>query len=96
MVTPIYLNISLKSKSHLTKKSIILNYFHESPLKRMKNAFYFILKVVFVLEILTFLHLHLPKRLNVYIKAAHKMHNMETFSDNKRNSVIKKVKKQMA
>ena len=32
----------LKSGSHLTKK--IVFYFIESPLKMMKNAFYFILK----------------------------------------------------
>ena len=34
------------------------NYFyllHWKPLKKMKNAFYFILKAIFVLEILTFL-----------------------------------------
>ena len=40
----IYLKVGLKRS-----KKII--YFHESPLKMMKNAFYFILKALFVLKI---------------------------------------------
>ena len=36
-------------------KKIVLICFIESPLKMMKNAFYFVLKVLFVLEILKFL-----------------------------------------
>ena len=44
---------SLKSDSHLPKKSFI--WFNESPLKLMKNAFYFILKVFFVFKIFKFL-----------------------------------------
>ena len=35
----------------------------------------------------------LPKRLNIYLKTAHKIHNMETMPDNKRKNVVKKVKK---
>ena len=46
-------DISLKSDSHLPKK--IVNYFIESPLKMMKNAFCFILKALFVLKIFKFL-----------------------------------------
>ena len=46
--------ISLKSDSPLPKmKSIIC--FIESPLKMMKNAFYFILKALFILKIFKFL-----------------------------------------
>ena len=41
---------SLKSDSHLPNKIIII-YFNESPLKMMKNAFYFILKALFVQNI---------------------------------------------
>ena len=37
----------LKLDSHLPKKSI---YFNESPLKMMRNAFYFNLEALFVLK----------------------------------------------
>ena len=43
----------LKSDSNHPKKSFIC--FNETSLKRMKNAFYFILKAPFVLEIFKFL-----------------------------------------
>ena len=42
--------LSSKSDSHLPKK-ICFMYFIESPLKMMKNAFYFILKALFFLKI---------------------------------------------
>ena len=45
-------NITLKSDSHLPKKCVIC--FSESPLKTIKNAFYFILKALFVLKIFKF------------------------------------------
>ena len=45
--------IFLKSDPHLPKKCVIC--FIESPLKMMKNAFYFILKALFVLKIFKFL-----------------------------------------
>ena len=45
-----YLKISLKSDPHLPKIFIIIC-FNDSPSKMMKNAFYFILKAVFVLKI---------------------------------------------
>ena len=44
----------LKSDSHLPKKFLFI-YFNESPLKMMKNAFYFILRALFVLKIFKFL-----------------------------------------
>ena len=43
----------LKSNSQLSKKKIIC--FNDSPSKMMKNAFYFILKALFVLKIFKFL-----------------------------------------
>ena len=43
----------LQSNSHLPKKCFI--YFNKNLLKRMKNAFYFILKALFVLIIFGFL-----------------------------------------
>ena len=36
-------------------KKFIFIYFNESPLKMMKNGFYFILKALFVLKIFNFL-----------------------------------------
>ena len=44
----------LKSDSHRPKKSCVICLI-ESPLKLMKNAFYFILKVLFVLKMFKFL-----------------------------------------
>ena len=46
--------LSLQSDSHLPKKSFIIC-FKGSPSKMMKNAFYFILKALFVLKIFKFL-----------------------------------------
>ena len=43
----------LKSGSHLSKKFCVI-YLIESPLKVMKNAFYFILKALFVPKIFKF------------------------------------------
>ena len=39
------------SKKKINFKKIIFIYFNESPLKMMKNAFYFMIKVLFVLDI---------------------------------------------
>ena len=36
-------------------KKIVFIYFNESPLKMMKNAFYFMLKAIFIFEMFTFL-----------------------------------------
>ena len=44
---------NLKLDSHLSKKFIFIC-FNESPLKMMKNAFYFILKALLVLRIFKF------------------------------------------
>ena len=49
-----YLSLQLKSDSHLPKKFLFICV-NESPLKMMKNAFYFILKTLFVLKIFKFL-----------------------------------------
>ena len=47
---------ALKSESHLAKVGIspFFIYSNESPLKVMKNAFYFILKSLFVIKIFKF------------------------------------------
>ena len=47
----------LKLDSHLPKISFYIC-FNDSPLKTMKNAFYFILKALSVLEIFKFLSWH--------------------------------------
>ena len=47
----------LKSDSHLPKKFLFIC-FNESPLKMMKNAFYFILKAPFVFKIFKVLSWH--------------------------------------
>ena len=44
----------LKSDSHLPTRNCFI-FFIESPLKMMKNAFYFVLKALFVLKIFKFL-----------------------------------------
>ena len=49
--------VALKSESYLPKKFFFIC-FNESPLKIMKNAFYFILKALFVLKIFKFLSWH--------------------------------------
>ena len=49
----VWLYKHLKSDSHLP--NICVARFIESPLKMMKNAFYFILKAFFVLKIFKFL-----------------------------------------
>ena len=50
-----YFVSSLKSDPHLPEKIWIIC-FIDSPLKMMKNAFYFILKALFVLKIFRFGH----------------------------------------
>ena len=49
-----YKNKYLMSDSHLPKENCFI-YFIEGPLKMMKNAFYFILKLLSFLKILCFL-----------------------------------------
>ena len=49
-----YLYVSLKVGLSPSKKNCVVG-FIESPLKIMKNAFYFILKALFILKIFKFL-----------------------------------------
>ena len=49
----LFQKIHLNSDSHLPKKFFVC--FNDSPSKVMKNAFYFILKALFVLKIFKFL-----------------------------------------
>ena len=56
----------LKSDFHLPQKFCFI-YFHDSPSKMIKNAFYFILKALFVFNIFKFLSWlfeHVEKRLD--------------------------------
>ena len=46
----------LKSDYDLPKKNCVICLFIESPIKIMKNTFYFISKVLFVLLIFKFFH----------------------------------------
>ena len=52
-VAVVFLLLTFKSDSHLSKKCVIC--FIESSLKIIKNAFYFILEALFVLKIFKFL-----------------------------------------
>ena len=61
---------SLKSDSHLPKIFFICH--NESPLKIMKNAFYFILKPLFVLKIFKFLPWHRCQKLSQTTECAFK------------------------
>ena len=71
----------LKLNSHSSKK-ICFNYFNESPLNMVKNALYFILKVLFVLNIFlswlfgyvektTWLEIWLTNNYNPYCPISH-------------------------
>ena len=51
----ILVEIFFKSDSHLPKQENCVICFIESPLKMMENAFYFILKALFVLKMFKFL-----------------------------------------
>ena len=58
LVTCLQSNFGFNIGSHLPEKCILFIYFNVSvlsPLKMMKNAFYIILKTLFVLEIFNFL-----------------------------------------
>ena len=52
-----HVQLRLKSDSHLLKRNIFIC-FNESPLQMMKNAFYFILKALFVLKRFKFFSWH--------------------------------------
>ena len=62
--TLFYLHFIFQSRTLTSKKNCVVC-FIESPLKMMKNAFYFILKALFVFKIFKFLSLlfeHAEKR----------------------------------
>ena len=66
--------------SHLEKKKEKKRRRNESPLKMMKNVFYFILKALFVLKIFTFIYflVMLKKRLDQKDKVNFKIHDVTT------------------
>ena len=76
-----YFIIWLMLDTHLPKKICIICFF-ESPLKMMKNAFYFILRALFVLKIFSFCHDFLvlqEKRLNQKDKVNFKIRDITTW-----------------
>ena len=54
-VRPCYFFPFIKVGLSPSQKYVFIIYFNEIPLKVIKNAFYFMLKALFVLEIFTFL-----------------------------------------
>ena len=80
--------IQLKPDSHLPKKII---YFNDSPLKMMKNAFYFILKALFGLKIYKFfswLFGHVEKWLHQKDKVNFTIYDVTTWLTNNPNTHI--------
>ena len=82
------MTVTLKMDIHLPTK-IFFACFDESPLKMMKNAFYFILKSLFVLEIFKFLSWllgHVEKTTwlerSGYLKYIHILPNISRSKDN--------------
>ena len=82
------MTVTLKMDIHLPTK-IFFVCFDESPLKMMKNAFYFILKSLFVLEIFKFLSWllgHVEKTTwlerSGYLKYIHILPNISRSKDN--------------
>ena len=72
---------TLKSDSHLPKKKCIIC-FIESPLKMMKNAFYFISKALFILKIFKFLSWllgHVGKQLDWKDKVNFRIHDVTSW-----------------
>ena len=77
----LFVEIFLKSDSHLLKKKFVVCV-TESPLKLMKNLFYFILKALFFLKIFKFLSWlfgHIKKRLDLKDKVDFKFHDVITW-----------------
>ena len=70
-----------------------------SPLKVMKNSFYFILKILFFLKIFKFLFwlfAHVGKRLDLKDKVIFKLHDSTTWETNNCNiHIAQYIKKQM-
>ena len=72
-------------------KKFVLFFLYESPLKMMKNVFYFILKALFVLKIFTFFVLILvmwKKRFDLKDKVNFKIYDVTTWFTNNYNKHI--------
>ena len=84
----VYLKVGLSlSKKKLLKKCVIC--LIESPLKMVKNAFYFILKALFVLKIiksLSRLFGHVGKRLDLKDKVNFEIHDVTAWFTNNCNT----------
>ena len=71
--------------------SIVFICLNKSPLKIMENAFYFMLKVLFVLEIYTFLSWlfsSVEKRFNEKAKVNFKIYDVANWTTNNYNTYI--------
>ena len=82
--------IDSNSDSHLSKKNCVIC-FIESLLKMMKNAFYFILKALFVLKIFKFLSWlfgHVGKTAWLENKVNFKIHDVTTWLTNNYNTHV--------
>ena len=82
--------ISLKLDSDLLQKFCFIS-FNDSPSKMLKNAFYFILKALFVLKIFKFLSCvfaHVEKRLDGKDKVNFEIHDITAWSTNNYNTHI--------
>ena len=55
LMTTVNMNYTKSQSQTLTFQTIFFICFDESPLKGMENAFYFILKALFILKIFKFL-----------------------------------------
>ena len=82
--------------SHLPKKTVFIC-FNEILLKMMKHAFYFMLKALFVLEILNFLYLlsgYVGKRLNKKTKVNFKIYDVtDRTASNYHTHIVQYIKK---
>ena len=81
----IIVRMNLKSDCHFVICLI------ESPIKMMKNVFYFVLKAFFVLNIIHFSHVILimqEKQLDLKDKANFKIHDVTTWFTNNSNTHI--------
>ena len=66
---------------------------HRLPLACADSSNHFLKKFEVALRQLSVFSNNSSMRLNVYLNTAHKMHNMETLPDNKRQNVVNKSKK---
>ena len=82
--------------SHLPKKLFLFASMKESPLKVIKNAFYFMLKALFVLEIFPFLSWlfgYVEKGLNKGAKDNFKLDDVIDWTTNNCNTYIAQYRK---